>query len=156
MPGCSQPADRCDIDHVIPARPDPVTDLPTLGPTVAENLAPECRHHHLAKDGNGGFHLKRHPDGSYTWTTPLGREYRHQPDPLWHPPPDGTENGNAVGEPASRDVLGHHRFEALGADESASWSSGGDLPDDSDPPDDEDPPDDDADAMLGDPDVPPY
>ena len=92
MPGCQQPADRCDIDHVIPARPDPNTRLPTLGPTADTNLGPDCRHHHLAKDANGGFHQTRNPDGSYTWTTPLGRTYRRPAEQLWHPPPTDQQS----------------------------------------------------------------
>ncbi len=86
MPGCAAPAARADIDHVIPARPDPRTGRPTLGPTNADNLATECRHHHLAKDGGGGFGLVSEGDGSFTWTTPLGRTYRREPTRLWYPP----------------------------------------------------------------------
>ena len=86
MPGCAAPAGRADIDHVIPARPDPCTGRPTLGPTNADNLATECRHHHLAKDGGGGFGLVSEADGSFTWSTPLGRTYRREPKRLWYPP----------------------------------------------------------------------
>ena len=86
MPGCAAPAGRADIDHVIPARPDPCTGRPTLGPTSADNLATECRHHHLAKDGGGGFGLVSDADGSFTWSTPLGRTYRREPKRLWDPP----------------------------------------------------------------------
>jgi hypothetical protein len=88
MPICGQPAHRCDTDHIIAARPDPTTGLPTHGPTTADNLAPECRHHHLAKDGGGGYSLVRNPDGAYTWTTPLGRTHRRESEILWHPPPN--------------------------------------------------------------------
>jgi len=78
MPGCQRPADHCDIDHVMPSRPDPRTGRPTHGRTDGVNLGPECRHHHLCKDGMG-WDLARHPDGSYTWTSPLGRTYTREP-----------------------------------------------------------------------------
>jgi hypothetical protein len=84
-PSCHHPADRGDIDHVVPARPDPVTGLPTLGTTSDHNLAPPCPHHHHGKDAGRGFVLHRARDGTYTWTTPLGRVYTWRPDPLWHP-----------------------------------------------------------------------
>jgi hypothetical protein len=90
MPTCATPAARADIDHIVPARPDPRTGLPTLGTTSADNLATECRHHHLGKDGGGGFQLARDPDDGYTWTTPLGRSYRHDPERLWHPRDRGS------------------------------------------------------------------
>jgi hypothetical protein len=99
IPSCHQSADRADVDHIVPAKPDPVTGLPTLGTTSADNLAPPCPHHHLSKDAGRGFHLHRATDGTYTWTTPLGRVYSWRPDPLWHtdtdhpwahdPDPDG-------------------------------------------------------------------
>lgn len=88
MPGCAQPAERCDVDHIIAARPDPRTGLPTLGSTADWNLGPSCRHHHLSKDGSGGFRVRRDPDGSYSWTTPLGREYQREPERLWYSPLD--------------------------------------------------------------------
>jgi hypothetical protein len=84
-PSCHHPADRGDIDHVVPARPDPVSGLPTLGTTSDHNLAPPCPHHHHGKDAGRGFVLHRARDGTYTWTTPLGRVYTWRPDPLWHP-----------------------------------------------------------------------
>jgi len=78
MPGCLRPADHCDLDHVVPARPDRRTRKPTDGPTDRTNLAPDCRHHHLCKDGMG-WDVVRHPDGTYTWTSPLGRTYAREP-----------------------------------------------------------------------------
>ena len=80
-PGCS--STRTDRDHLVP--------YPT-GPTSAGNLgrlSPRC---HRAK--HDGWTLVRHPDGSTTWTSPLGRTYRrpspHVPPPdvdLWQKPP---------------------------------------------------------------------
>ncbi len=80
MPGCRQPSWRSENDHLIRARPDPHTGKPTLGTTDEGNLAPACKHHHLAKDADRGFHVTRNPDGSYTWTTPLGRTHTRPPD----------------------------------------------------------------------------
>jgi hypothetical protein len=59
FPGCSRPADACDIDHHNPY-PD--------GPTSAENLGCLCRHHHRLKH-EGGWSLDR-VNGVYVWTTP--------------------------------------------------------------------------------------
>lgn len=81
MPGCRQPAHRCELDHIEPFRPG----RPTGGSTSAANLAPACKHHHRAKDG-GGFHLEQ-TDQGYRWTTPLGRTHTRPPTRLWQPPP---------------------------------------------------------------------
>ncbi len=88
MASCHQPAERGHLDHIVPARPNPVTGKPTLGTTSADNLAPLCPHHHLGKDAGRGFALERAADGTYTWTTPLGRIYAWRPDPHWHPDTD--------------------------------------------------------------------
>ena len=61
-PGCSVPARQCDLDHLIA--------YPT-GPTSANNLGPVSRRCHNAKT-HGGWTLTPHPDGSITWTSPLG------------------------------------------------------------------------------------
>ena len=80
-PGCS--STRTDRDHLVPY---------PAGPTSAGNLgrlSPRC---HRAK--HDGWTLVRHPDGSTTWVSPLGRTYRrpspHAPPPtvdLWRSPP---------------------------------------------------------------------
>lgn len=76
-PGCRIPADRCEIDHVIPF---------PVGPTSADALAAACKHHHRAKDG-GGHTLTQQPDGSRSWQTPLGTIARTSVPRLWDPPP---------------------------------------------------------------------
>ena len=73
-PGCLQPAERCDIDHIEPFRPG----KPTGGQTRHTNLDSKCRHHHRAKDG-GGFLNTRDPNGTTHWETPLGRKYTMPP-----------------------------------------------------------------------------
>jgi hypothetical protein len=45
FPGCSAPAHRCDLDHVVPY-PD--------GPTSPGNLVSLCRRHHSLKHGHNG------------------------------------------------------------------------------------------------------
>ena len=62
-PGCSVSARQCNIDHLI-ANP--------TGPTNASNRGPVSRRCHNAKT-YGGLTLTPHPDGSVTWTSPLGR-----------------------------------------------------------------------------------
>ncbi|MDX6215195.1 MAG: hypothetical protein QOG99_779 [Frankiales bacterium] len=76
-PNCSQPAHICDTEHATPH--------PT-GPTAATNLAPVSRRCHNSKSW-GGWTLTPHPDGSVTWTSPLGRTHTRPPRQL---PPDLT------------------------------------------------------------------
>ncbi len=73
-PGCSQPAHLCDLEHLVP-HPE--------GPTSADNLGPASRRCHNAKT-YGGWVLEPHPDGSVTWTSPLGTIH-HRP-PRTQPP----------------------------------------------------------------------
>ena len=75
-PGCSVPARACDLDH---------GQAWPLGPTAARNLGPLSRRCHNAKT-HGGWRLRRDPDGSTTWTSPLGRTYRRAPP--WRRPDD--------------------------------------------------------------------
>ncbi|HEY5114132.1 MAG TPA: DUF222 domain-containing protein, partial [Nakamurella sp.] len=77
-PGCNEPADRCQIDHIDPYRPG----KPTGGATAHTNLDPKCPHHHRGKDG-GGFTNIRDADGTSHWTTPLGRHYSLSPNKVW-------------------------------------------------------------------------
>lgn len=62
FPGCHVPAERCDIDHVIP--------FPE-GPTTPRNLQSLCRHHHNMKT-DGRVSAEMHNDGSVMWTVPQG------------------------------------------------------------------------------------
>ena len=84
MPGCRQPAHRCELDHTEPFRPGQATG----GSTSDVNLAPGCKHHHRCKDG-GGFGVER-TDHGYRWTTPLGRDYLRPHTRLWQPAPDNV------------------------------------------------------------------
>jgi hypothetical protein len=73
FPGCGQPAQVCDLDHV--------TAFDCEGPTVCSNLVPLCRQHHNAKT-HGRWILTYRPDtATRTWTSPLGRRYTTGTDP---------------------------------------------------------------------------
>jgi len=67
--GCRMPARQCDIDHL-----QRWTDG---GPTTDTNGDLLCRHDHRAKD-DGGWQLRRLPDCSYRWKSPLGHSYTVQ------------------------------------------------------------------------------
>ena len=69
FPYCDIPASRCDLDHVIP--------YDQGGKTEPINLALENRRHHRAK--HGPWQLTRAPDGTNTWTSPLGFTYTTRP-----------------------------------------------------------------------------
>ncbi|MGE2717435.1 DUF222 domain-containing protein [Mycolicibacterium litorale] len=70
FPGCTVPAERCDIDHVVPW---------PYGPTHPSNLHCKCRTHHLAKTFADSWRDEQSPDGTVTWTTPAGRRYTTVP-----------------------------------------------------------------------------
>jgi hypothetical protein len=70
--GCRMPAERCDIDHRHPHHKG--------GRTICINLAPLCRHHHVCKTRTL-WNLERNPDGSHTWTSPLGHTYTTRAPP---------------------------------------------------------------------------
>ncbi len=81
FPGCSRPAERCEIDHANP--------YDAGGHTDTCNLGPLCKHHHEMKT-SGYWHITASArDGSCTWRSPLGRVYQHEPpDLIPHRPPD--------------------------------------------------------------------
>ncbi|RDH77433.1 HNH endonuclease [Mycolicibacterium moriokaense] len=69
FPGCTEPADICDIDHTI-AYP--------VGPTCASNLKCLCRKHHLLKTF-GRWLDEQLPDGTVEWTDPGGQSHTTKP-----------------------------------------------------------------------------
>ncbi len=101
FPGCDVPAERCDLDHVIPW---------PWGPTHASNMNCKCRTHHLMKTflrGPGGWRDEQEPDGRVTWTAPDGRVYTTDPGsrlyfPKWNittadlPPPASVPPSDAA------------------------------------------------------------
>lgn len=71
FPGCTTPAQNCDIDHVIPY---------PLGATHASNLLCLCRKHHLLKTfWAGDWQLVLLPEGAAVWTSPTGHTYTTHP-----------------------------------------------------------------------------
>ena len=69
FPGCSVPAARCDLDHVV-AHP--------LGHTVEANLQTLCRAHHGFKH-HAGWKVTMTDEGECTWTAPTGRTHTTTP-----------------------------------------------------------------------------
>ena len=67
FPGCDVPAERCDIDHVVPW---------PYGPTHASNMNCKCRTHHVGKTFWEGWQDRQLPDGTVIWTDPTGSRIR--------------------------------------------------------------------------------
>jgi hypothetical protein len=75
FPGCRLPAERCDLDHLVPY---------PAGTTCDRNLRTECRHHHRLKHDDD-WHAEADPDDPTVtrWTDPTGHTYTtHAPGPL--------------------------------------------------------------------------
>ncbi|MDQ0734204.1 HNH endonuclease signature motif containing protein [Arthrobacter agilis] len=70
--GCSRPASRCDLDHLIAW-----ADAGSTGP---DNLYPACRRHHMLKHQTD-WTPRPGPDGALTWLSPGGRTYTTRPEP---------------------------------------------------------------------------
>ncbi len=71
-PGCRRPAQRCDIDHVVPYHQG--------GRTCECNTHPACRRHHRCK-GSRGWQLAMPEPGILAWQLPHGRTYVTRADP---------------------------------------------------------------------------
>lgn len=80
FPGCSYPAERCDIDHAV-AWDDG-------GATEAANLGALCRRHHRLKTHTRWELIDSAPDGTATWLTPSGKRIKSRVEPLLPEPPD--------------------------------------------------------------------
>jgi hypothetical protein len=76
VPACRRDSRSCDLDHIAPYVPMDEGGPP--GQTNPANLAPLCRSHHRIKT-HTAWHYQRHPDGSYSWTSPTGHHYTVQP-----------------------------------------------------------------------------
>lgn len=69
--GCTVPATNCDLDHHQPFD----HQNPTLGGrTTVPGLFPLCRNHHNLHT-HGGWNYHHNPDGTWTFTSPLGLKY---------------------------------------------------------------------------------
>lgn len=74
FPGCARSARDCDIDHL--------TAWAEGGNTDADNLEPECRHHHRLRH-ESRWSPSRDPDtGDVRWTSPRGHEVDTDPPPF--------------------------------------------------------------------------
>ena len=71
-PGCRRPAQRCDVDHVVP--------YDQGGRTCECNTHPACRRHHRLK-GTAGWQLEMLEPGILAWGLPHGRTYVTRADP---------------------------------------------------------------------------
>lgn len=77
-PGCSVPAQRCDLDHTTEFHGTPANGSAMPGTTSAHNLGPlSDRCHRLKTDG--GFILRQVAPGMFEWRTPAGLGYRVVP-----------------------------------------------------------------------------
>jgi len=85
FPSCEKPAERSDLDHIVPFDHDldPATLPPgTPGQTRAGNLHALCRRHHQLKTA-AGWTVERDPlTGVTTWTLPTGRTRTRPPTVL--------------------------------------------------------------------------
>ena len=63
FPGCPQPAEQCDLDHLVPW---------PRGATTPSNLQALCRHHHRLKHTDG-WTVARDDAGGLAWRPPAGR-----------------------------------------------------------------------------------
>jgi hypothetical protein len=77
--GCGRPAESCETDHT--------RDYAASGATAVDNLGPACRHHNLMKVV-GGWRLEQPKPGYFVWTTPAGRRFEVEPEPITEPTPD--------------------------------------------------------------------
>jgi hypothetical protein len=69
-PVCRKPAAACDFEHNVPYEAG--------GLTCLCNGSPKCRHDHRRKQ-DPRWKVEQHPDGTFTWTTPTGRQYTTEP-----------------------------------------------------------------------------
>jgi hypothetical protein len=72
MVNCRFPAHDCDLDHQRP--------VSAGGPTENDNLAPLCRHHHMARH-HTQWRVVRLPNGDHQWTSPHGHTYINRRGP---------------------------------------------------------------------------
>jgi hypothetical protein len=76
FPGCSRPAEDCQLDHT--------NDHANGGPTAVSNLGALCQHHNLMK-AKTGWTLEQPEPGRFVWTSPTGATYDVLLEPLVEP-----------------------------------------------------------------------
>lgn len=111
FPGCSRPAEFCDIDHTIPFNhADPAAG----GLTVRWNLKCLCRQHHRLKTffgGHTGWRDTQLPDGTIVWVSPTGKTYRTAPagTDLFQPTPPPRRTRTRAQDRAARVARARNR-----------------------------------------------
>lgn len=147
-PGCSVPADTCDVDHV---RPFSHTDPGSGGLTVESNLMCLCRNHHRFKTFYG-WRYRLSPDGTLTITTDTGHTIttepagplalwrrleardneppRARPGQYWSGQYDGADDDDMPGprtwlSPDARGTHWHRRMQRLAAERRANTEQRG-------------------------------
>lgn len=76
FPGCTRPAEDCQLDHTI--------DHARGGPTAMANLGVLCQHHNLMKTQTN-WTLHQPEPGHFVWTTPTGTTHEVLPEPVTEP-----------------------------------------------------------------------
>ena len=94
FPGCSFPAERCDLDHA--------QAWSEGGATTIANLGALCRRHHRIKTHTRWELIESQPNGTCTWLTPSGRRITSYVDPLLAEPV-GADSDWDTGEFADGD-----------------------------------------------------
>ncbi|MDF2046970.1 DUF222 domain-containing protein [Microbacterium sp. Kw_RZR3] len=74
FPGCNRTARDCDLDHL--------TAWADGGTTDADNLEPECRHHHRLRHETRWTPTRDPATGQMSWHSPLGGAYDADPPPF--------------------------------------------------------------------------
>ena len=87
FPTCNQPGYRCEFEHI--------TEFRSGGRTCRCNGALACRRHNQCKIDSDWSYV-RNADGSFTWTTAEGRQYRSSSARSW------TTRSDDVVRPAPR------------------------------------------------------
>jgi hypothetical protein len=86
FPGCALPAEKTELDHVVPHR--------ISRRTAVDNLQCVCSRHHRTKHTDG-WTAQLHPDGTVEWTTPAGFTRTTRPGSA-DGSADGATGGGAV------------------------------------------------------------
>lgn len=76
FPGCRRSALLSDLDHA--------QSWESGGSTSRDNIGALCRRHHRLKT-HDGWQIESFPDGSCTWTSPLGKRYLTPARPVGEP-----------------------------------------------------------------------
>jgi hypothetical protein len=133
FPGCRVPAERCDIDHVVPY---------PMGPTHPSNLVCLCRKHHLLKTfWVDDWALSLASDGTAIWTSPTGKRYITHPGcrclfPAWNTdtgqlptPPElaAARSGCGLAMPARTQTRVEQRAQRIKAERAQNNSASADA-----------------------------